>query len=166
MAETAKFKRDSAGADVATIHEADGEVVEVLRCSDGKFELTIHNRRGESDRWDDLSATLKPAHFEALGSIAPAHPLPGLLEPGAEKFDVQTSIAISLKRIADIQTAGLVELPLKHGGTAHIRPSQVASVSVHGQHLSMAFVQMIGDAGETGFTVTLSVGEVMERLRP
>lgn len=95
------------------------------------------------------------------------HPLDGLLEPGSRPYTdgPLVSIAISLKRIADIQTAGLVELPLKHGGAVHIRPSQVASVSVHGQYLGVAFVQMVGDIGETGFSVTLSVGEVMERLR-
>jgi hypothetical protein len=32
------------------------------------------------------------------------HPLTGLLEPGAARYDVQTSIAISLKRIADALT--------------------------------------------------------------
>lgn len=74
------------------------------------------------------------------------------------------SIAISLKRIADVQACPLVELPLRHTGVAHVRPSQVASVSVHGLVPDACFVQMIGDTGETGYTVTLTIAETMERL--
>jgi hypothetical protein len=55
-----------------TILETPDEVVEVLHLRDGTFRLTIHNRRPGSDVWDDLSATLRPQHFAALGSIARA----------------------------------------------------------------------------------------------
>lgn len=89
-----------------------------------------------------------------------------LLEPAARRYPNAelVSVAISLKRIADILASELVELPLRHGGVAHIRPPQVASVSANGQHHDMAFVQMIGDTGQVGFTITLSVEEVMKRL--
>lgn len=94
------------------------------------------------------------------------HPLDGLLESAARKYDAQTSIAISLKRIADALTADLIELPLRNGGTAHIRSSQVASISIDGRYQDMTFIQMIGDTGETGFTVSASIGEVTKRLHP
>lgn len=64
------FKKQHYGAEVATILNNEQEVVEVVRRTDGDFELTVHNREGESDRWHDLSAVLKPAHFVALGQIA------------------------------------------------------------------------------------------------
>lgn len=92
------------------------------------------------------------------------HPLHNLLEPGAEPYDEQVSIAISLKRIADVLAAKLVELPLRNGGIAHIRPPQVSNVSVNGQHAGFAFVQMIGDSEQAGFTIALSVAETMEKL--
>lgn len=75
------------------------------------------------------------------------------------------SIAISLKRLADHHTDGLIELPLKSGGVAHIRFSQVSNVSANGHNPGMAFVQMIGDGEQTGFTVALSVDEVIMRFR-
>lgn len=89
---------------------------------------------------------------------------PGPFEDDREVF--LCSIAISLKRIADVQACPLVELPLRNGGVTHIRPSQVASVSVHVRYgaQGVSFVQMIGDAGDVGFTVALTVAETMERL--
>ena len=65
-----EFKKQHYGADVATVLDNEAEVVEVMRRSDGKFELTVHNRQGESDRWRDISAVLKPEHFVELGKIA------------------------------------------------------------------------------------------------
>lgn len=66
----AVFVKQHYGALVATIVETPDTVVEVCQRAGGSFDLIIHNRRGESDHWDDLSAALKPEHFEALGSIA------------------------------------------------------------------------------------------------
>jgi len=68
--EVAVFKEQSTGARVATILDNENEALEVMRCADGKYDLIIHNRRGETDRWEDLTVTLKPAHFAALGTIA------------------------------------------------------------------------------------------------
>lgn len=71
MTETANFKKQQlGGADVATILDNENETLEVVRRTDGTFELIIHNRRAETDTWDDLSVTLKPAHFSVLGSIS------------------------------------------------------------------------------------------------
>ena len=75
------------------------------------------------------------------------------------------SIAISLKRIADLESAPLVELPLRDGNVAHIRPSRVASVSVGVKMYDCCHVQMIGDTGADGFPVALSLDETMRRLR-
>lgn len=69
MAHTAKFERQRFGAMVATILETEYGALEVVARNDGKFVLTIHNRTGESDRWEDLSVTLEPKHFEMLGSV-------------------------------------------------------------------------------------------------
>jgi hypothetical protein len=71
VTEIAKFQiQQLGGADVATILDNESEVLEIVRRSDGTFELIVHNRRGETDRWDDLSVVLKPQHFAVLGSIA------------------------------------------------------------------------------------------------
>lgn len=86
-------------------------------------------------------------------------PLDGLHEARA-----LVSIGISLKRIADAMAGPLVELPLRYGGVTHIRPSRVASVSVHGKYEGLSFVQMIGDTGEEGFAIALGVVETMKRL--
>ena len=60
---------------VATIQESDYGAVEVQARNDGKFVLTVHSQVGETDRWEDLSATLEPKHFEMLGSIARQQPV-------------------------------------------------------------------------------------------
>lgn len=75
MTEAAKFEKQRFGATVAQIHETDYEAVEVQARNDGKFVLTVHNRRGDTDLWDDLSVTLEPKHFEMLGSIASQRPM-------------------------------------------------------------------------------------------
>lgn len=67
------FKKERYGADVATIHEGDDQIVEVLRRKDGRFDLIVHSRRHDTDRWDDLTATLKPADLLALGEVADAY---------------------------------------------------------------------------------------------
>ena len=72
---TAKFERQRFGAMVATIVETAHVTLEVLARNDGRFVLTVHNRTGETDRWEDLSVTLEPRHFEMLGSIARQQPL-------------------------------------------------------------------------------------------
>lgn len=69
MTETAKFERQRYGAMVATIKETEHVALEVLARNDGRFVLTVHNRTGEPDRWEDLSVTLEPKHFEMLGSV-------------------------------------------------------------------------------------------------
>ena len=69
MAE-AVFIKQAYGAVVATILEADDAIVEVQQRNDGVYGLIIHRRRFDSDAWDDLTAYLKPEHFEALGSVA------------------------------------------------------------------------------------------------
>ena len=75
MTEAAKFERHRFGAMVATIAETEHVALEVLARNDGKFVLTVHNRTGEPDRWEDLSVTLEQKHFEMLGSIANQQPM-------------------------------------------------------------------------------------------
>ena len=75
MTETAKFEKQRFGATVAQIHETDYAAVEVQARNDGKFVLTVHNRRGDTHLWDDMSITLEPKHFEMLGSIANQQPM-------------------------------------------------------------------------------------------
>lgn len=75
MAHMAKFEKQRFGATVAQIHETDYAALEVQARNDGKFVLTVHNRTGEPDRWEDFSITLEPKHFEMLGSIANQQPL-------------------------------------------------------------------------------------------
>ena len=65
-----KFEKQTYGAVVATILETDDSIVEVQERNDGTYGLIIHTRRNDSDRWDDLTAYLKPEHFDALGSVA------------------------------------------------------------------------------------------------
>ena len=64
-----EFQKQQYGAEVATILDNENETVEVMRRSDGTFELIIHNRRGETDTWDDLTAILKAEHFVELGRV-------------------------------------------------------------------------------------------------
>ena len=75
MTETAKFEKQRFGATVAQIHETDYAAIEVQARNDGKFVLTVHNRRGDTNLWDDMSITLEPKHFEMLGSIANQKPM-------------------------------------------------------------------------------------------
>lgn len=75
MTETARFEKQRFGATVAQIHETDYAAVEVQARNDGKFVLTVHNRRGNTNLWDDMSVTLEPKHFEMLGSIANQRPM-------------------------------------------------------------------------------------------
>lgn len=72
---TAKFEKQRFGVTVAQIHETDYAAVEVQARNDGKFVLTIHNRRGDTNLWDDMSVTLEPKHFQMLGSIADQRPM-------------------------------------------------------------------------------------------
>jgi len=65
----AKFEKQTYGAVVATIYENDSSIVEVQERNDGVYGLTIHTRRCDRDSWDDLTAYLKPEHFDALGSV-------------------------------------------------------------------------------------------------
>jgi hypothetical protein len=58
------------GAVVATIMETDDSMVDVQECNDGVYGLIISHRRSDSDTWDDLTAYLKPEHFDLLGSVA------------------------------------------------------------------------------------------------
>lgn len=67
----AKFATQTYGAVVATIFEGNDVLVEVHK-RQHSAELIIHNRRGETDRWDDCTADLKPEYFEMLGSVAKA----------------------------------------------------------------------------------------------
>lgn len=69
MTEAAKFEKQRFGAMVAQIHETEFEAIEVQARNDGKFILTVHNRRGDTNLWDDMSVTLEPKHFEMLGSV-------------------------------------------------------------------------------------------------
>lgn len=66
----AKFEKQHYGAVVATILESDDSIVEVQERNDGVYGLIVHSRREDRDNWDDLTAYLKPEHFDALGSIA------------------------------------------------------------------------------------------------
>lgn len=69
MKTKARFEKQTYGATVATILETDDSIVEVQERNDGVYGLIIHARRND-DLWDDLTAYLKPEHFEALGSAA------------------------------------------------------------------------------------------------
>lgn len=64
------FKVEKYGADVATIHATENQIVEVVRRRDGLFDLTIHRRDEEANRWDDMTAELTPIHFLDLGEVA------------------------------------------------------------------------------------------------
>lgn len=66
----AKFVKEVYGATVATILETNDSIVEVQERNDGLYGLIIHARRHDRDQWDDLTAYLKPEHFDLLGSIA------------------------------------------------------------------------------------------------
>jgi hypothetical protein len=73
------FKKQTYGATVATILETDDSIVEVHERNDGVYGLIVHHRREDRDNWDDLTAYLKPEHFDALGSIA--HRMRGEVTP-------------------------------------------------------------------------------------
>lgn len=66
----AKFVKEKYGATVATILETDDSIVEVQERNDGVYGLIIHHRRSDRDTWDDMTAYLKPEHFDLLGSVA------------------------------------------------------------------------------------------------
>lgn len=66
----AKFEKQTYGAVVATILETDDSIVEVQERNDGVYGLIVHHRPEDRDQWDDLTAYLKPEHFDALGSVA------------------------------------------------------------------------------------------------
>lgn len=66
----AKFEKQTYGAVVATILETDNSIVEVQERNDGCYGLIVHHRREDRDNWDDLTAYLKPEHFDMLGSVA------------------------------------------------------------------------------------------------
>lgn len=65
----AEFVKQQHGAVVATIREHVDGLLEVQDMGDGTFNLTVHSRHGETDRFDDLSIRLEPKHFAVLGSI-------------------------------------------------------------------------------------------------
>lgn len=67
---SAVFVKHQYGAVVATILETDDSIVEVQERNDGVYGLIVHHRRCYSDTWDDLTAYLKPEHFDLLGSVA------------------------------------------------------------------------------------------------
>lgn len=67
---SAKFEKQTYGAVVATILETESSIVEVQERNDGCYGLIVHHRREDRDNWDDLTAYLKPEHFDALGSVA------------------------------------------------------------------------------------------------
>jgi hypothetical protein len=67
---SAQFIKQAHGAIVATILETDDSIVEVQERNDGVYGLIVHHRREDRDRWDDLTAYLKPEHFDLLGSVA------------------------------------------------------------------------------------------------
>lgn len=66
----AQFEKQSTGALVAMICQTTDGLLEVQDMGDGTFNLTVHSRRGETDRFDDLSIRLRYKHFALLGSIA------------------------------------------------------------------------------------------------
>lgn len=64
-----EFKREySNGPLVARAYDADGLIVEIVKLPLGKFELIIHNRRGDSDCWDDCSAELPSKWFAEIAA--------------------------------------------------------------------------------------------------
>jgi len=67
MTSTTKWVTEPHGAVVATVLETYETIVEVLKRSDGKFDLIIHRRCG--DGFDDLTATVEAGHLIALGSL-------------------------------------------------------------------------------------------------
>lgn len=66
----ASFGKETYGAVVATILETDDSIVEVQEGNDGVYGLIVHTKRSDTEQWDDLTAYLRPEHFEALGSVA------------------------------------------------------------------------------------------------
>lgn len=64
-----EFKIQKFGADVATIHVGEDQIVEVGRLPNGLFDLTVYQRRPGTDTWDDLTAVLKPEDFMKLGEV-------------------------------------------------------------------------------------------------
>jgi len=66
----AKFEKQETGAVVATILETDDSIVEVQERHGSVYGLIVYTRRGDGDKWDDLTAYLRPEHFDALGSVA------------------------------------------------------------------------------------------------
>ena len=65
-----KFEKEPYGATVATIFEDENTIVEVQERNDGVYGLIVHRRNDDTDVWHDLTAYLKPEHFEALGKVA------------------------------------------------------------------------------------------------
>lgn len=57
---------------VAKIQEDQCQAVEVVALGDGNFDLTIHRLNEELNMWEDMTVTLKPEHFAALGAVPQA----------------------------------------------------------------------------------------------
>lgn len=66
----AVFRREAFGAMVATILETADVIVEVLVGEGKTYALIVHNRVGETDRFEDMTANLTAEQFRMLGSVA------------------------------------------------------------------------------------------------
>lgn len=77
-----QFEAQAYDAIVATIRQTDDALLEVVKGRDGTFNLVIHNRVGETDRFEDLSIRLEPKHFALLGQV-PTAPLTSAEGSGA-----------------------------------------------------------------------------------
>lgn len=68
VAVKAQWVNEAGGAVVATILQDDDQIVEVQKM-EGSYRLTIHSRRDESDRWDDLTAVVLDKHLALIGAL-------------------------------------------------------------------------------------------------
>jgi hypothetical protein len=66
----AEFVKESGGAVVAELLEDGDQRLEVQNNHDGTATLTVHRQIGGKSYREDLSVTLKPKHFQMLGTIA------------------------------------------------------------------------------------------------
>lgn len=74
--EELQFKKEVYGANVATLLDNEHEIVEIVKRTDGTFDFIVHNRDGETDRWNEKSATLTKKHMALLGRLAATLPEP------------------------------------------------------------------------------------------
>jgi len=74
-AKALEFKTEIGGARVATLLETSNQIIEVLDCKNGLYDLTIHHYDEDRGLWDDMTAyNVKGEVLARLGCLA--SPLP------------------------------------------------------------------------------------------